>query len=117
MDIDTLAPGDDFVRTVDARLGACDALVAVIGRGWIAQTDSLKNERDFIRTEVGAALRRGVLVLPILMDGVEMPAADSLPNDMRPLSERHALPIVDAYFEQGMERLLGALERVKTAKA
>jgi hypothetical protein len=115
MDVDTLAPGEDFFKTVEDRLGSCDALVAIIGRAWVAQTDSLKNAKDFIRVEIAAALSRGVLVLPVLVEGVEMPAAESLPDDLLPLTQRQALPIVDAYFEEGMGRLVGALEKARAA--
>lgn len=44
-----------------------------------------------------------------------MPEAESLPEDMKELAERQALPVVDAYFEEGMSRLLGALGKAKAA--
>jgi hypothetical protein len=34
MDIDTIQPGDDFVEAIERAIGSCDAVVAVIGKGW-----------------------------------------------------------------------------------
>ena len=79
-----------------------------------AQAGELRNSKDFVRIEIGAALRRGVFVLPVLVDGVPMPAAEALPQELGALTARQALPIVDAYFEEGMSRLLGALDKART---
>ena len=32
MDVDSIKPGIDFVQTIEERVGACDVLVAVIGK-------------------------------------------------------------------------------------
>jgi hypothetical protein len=39
MDIDTIEPGVDFSRVVDEHVGACDVLIALIGRQWAAIAD------------------------------------------------------------------------------
>ena len=39
MDIDTIAPGLDFVEAIENAVGPCDVLLAVIGRQWRTSTD------------------------------------------------------------------------------
>ena len=35
MDVDSVDPGEDFVKTVEETVGSCDVLIAVIGKGWL----------------------------------------------------------------------------------
>ena len=38
-DVDNIAPGLDFVEVLTERVASCDALVAVIGKDWLASVD------------------------------------------------------------------------------
>jgi hypothetical protein len=35
MDVDTMEPGEDFVRAIEYAVGSCDVLIAVIGKLWL----------------------------------------------------------------------------------
>ena len=35
MDVDSIAPGLDFVRVLEKHLGQCDIVLTVIGKGWL----------------------------------------------------------------------------------
>jgi hypothetical protein len=64
-------------------------MVPIIGRTWL-ETDSkgrlrIHDERDFVRNEIGAALKRDIAVLPVLVDGAEMPREEELPVDLAQL--------------------------------
>ena len=39
-DVDTIEPGQDFVRAIETRLGECRVFLALIGRGWLDARDS-----------------------------------------------------------------------------
>ena len=96
MDIDDIAPGLDFVRVLDEHVAECDALLAVIGKGWIDASDAkgarrLDDPNDFVRIEIAAALSRGKRVIPVLVGDARMPRADELPEELRPLSRRNAV--------------------------
>ena len=85
MDVDSIKPGIDFVQTIEERVGACDVLVAVIGKRWLSAADEegrrrLDNPDDFVRVEVCTALKRGVRVIPVLVEGALMPPASQLPE-------------------------------------
>lgn len=97
MDVDSIPPGEDFVAILEAEVAACDVLLALIGRGWLAAIDEtgqrrLDNPADFVRIEVGAGLAQGKRVIPVLIDTVAMPRNDELPEDLKPArpAERRA---------------------------
>ncbi|MGZ8269357.1 MAG: toll/interleukin-1 receptor domain-containing protein, partial [Burkholderiales bacterium] len=77
MDVDTIAPGEDFVRTIRESLAKTDTLLAVIGREWL-QKDAAGARRidapeDHVRTEIAIALAGGTTVIPVLVGGASMP--------------------------------------------
>ncbi|MGC2577178.1 MAG: toll/interleukin-1 receptor domain-containing protein, partial [Terrimicrobiaceae bacterium] len=78
MDVDNLDPGVDFVDAIEESVGSCDVLIAVIGKHWLISSDEegrrrLDNPEDFVRIEIATALKRGVRVIPVLVDGALMP--------------------------------------------
>jgi hypothetical protein len=65
-----------------------------------------------VRKEVGAALQRGIPVIPIFVDEAQMPSTDALPGDLRDLSFRIGLDVRHAYFDEDMDRLVRKLKEV-----
>jgi hypothetical protein len=117
MDIDGIALGDDFVKTIEKRISECDVLIAVIGAHWLTSTDQqdgrrLDNPEDYVRMEIATALRRDIRVIPVLVDGASMPRSADLPDDLEPLVRRHALRISDTGFDDDCRRLVAAIEQV-----
>lgn len=117
MDVDGLEPGMDFHEVLNARVSACDALIAVIGRDWLDARDGdgrrrLDEPDDFVRIEVAAGLDRNVRVIPVLVDGARMPRAEELPEALKPLARRNAAEISHMRFSADVERLAGVLERI-----
>ena len=120
MDVDSLKPGIDFVKTIEERVGACDVLVAVIGKRWLSAADEegrrrLDDPEDFVRVEVGTALKRGVRVIPVLVEGALMPQASQLPEDLKPLARRNALSVGHDRFRADSERLIDSVGEVLEA--
>ncbi len=98
-DIDSIPPGIDSHRYLDQQVAQCTAFLVVIGEGWLEQIDRLRDENDFVRIEVAAALRREhIRVIPVLVQGVAMPKRAILPRPMQPLSRRNAVEIPYAHF-------------------
>ena len=56
MDVDSIAPGLDFVRVLEEHLGQCDIVLTVIGEGWLDARPRLDNPQDFVRIEIETAL-------------------------------------------------------------
>lgn len=117
MDVTGIEAGTDFVETIDAAVGGCDVLIAVIGPEWARCADNAGHRRlelanDFIRLEVGSALKRKVRVVPILVEGALMPAGDDLPEDLQSLTRRQAVELRDSRWDADVEDLIASLERI-----
>jgi formylglycine-generating enzyme required for sulfatase activity len=116
MDLDQIEPGEDFVQVIEEAVGACDILLALIGRNWLASHDEtgrrLDNPNDFVRLELGAALARGVSVIPVLVQGAQMPRPPDLSEDIRPLTRRQAFELSDRRWRHDVDQLVERLERV-----
>ena len=116
MDVDNLPPGIDFVEAIEKSVGACDVQLVVIGKRWLMARDDkrrrrLDNPEDFVRLEIATALKRGIRVIPVLVDGASMPRAGELPEDLKSLTRRQALAVSHDRFRADAERLVGAVER------
>jgi hypothetical protein len=117
MDVTGIGPGADFTRVIQDRVGACHALVAVIGNEWLMMADENKRRRlflenDYVRHEIATALSRNIPVIPVLVRNASMPSAESLPPDLAPLSFRNAIEITDPDFDHDVGRLIEGLEQV-----
>ena len=118
IDVDNIPAGLDFVDVLSERVGRCDALVAIIGRNWLASADKTNLRRlddltDFVRIEIEAALDRNVPVIPVLVDGAVMPQADDLPDGLKKLARRQGIQISHTRFDADAERLTDALTRIE----
>ena len=117
MDIDAIALGEDFVEAIETTVAKCDVLIAVIGNNWLTSKDDegnrrLDNPEDFVRMEIGVALKRKIRVIPVLVDGALMPQSTDLPEDLKPLVRRNALLITETGFDGDCQRLATAIEQV-----
>jgi hypothetical protein len=124
-DVDSIQLGDDFVEVITRAVGSCDVLLALIGDDWLTITDEhgrrrLDDPDDFVRLEIEAALTRRVRVIPILVEGAQMPRADELPDSLVKLVRRQALELSPTRFEADTSRLLKVLDmtlaEVRTAQ-
>ena len=115
-DVDSIAPGEDFVERITTAVASCDVLLALIGDQWLTVADEggrrLDDPKDFVRVEIEAALARNVRVVPVLVDGAAMPEAEQLPPSLAPLSRRQALELSPQRFDFDTNRLLDALDKM-----
>src|SRR5512147_724040 len=117
MDVDSISPGQDFPSIVEARVAECDALLALIGRGWLTATDEagrrrLDNAEDFVRIEIATALTQAKRVIPVLIDDAPMPQSEDLPEVLKPLVRRQATRLSHERFKADSDRLIRAIRQV-----
>lgn len=114
MDISGIDAGEDFVQRIDAAIQSCDALIAVIGDQWLSDGGMrrIDDPGDFVRAEISSALQRGIPVVPVLVEGADMPSARDLPEPLKPLATRNALELSDARWAYDVERLISSLEKI-----
>lgn len=115
-DVDSIDLGEDFGAAISDAVGECDVLLALIGPDWLTVTGPDGNRRlddaqDFVRIEIEAALARNVLLVPILVEGVNMPRAADLPPSLAPLVRRQALELSPNRFAADTSHLLDVIER------
>lgn len=111
MDIQDIAPGQDFADAIEKTISACQVVVVIIGPHWVADLKQRIGGDDFVRHEVSVALRRKVTVIPVLVGGSAMPSAAELPESLAALSRRQAVEIRDARFEDDAKVLVEALRQ------
>ena len=114
-DLDTLVPGADFAKVIADQVASCDALIAVIGKGWLTARDGDGHRRidqpgDLVKAEIREALARDKLVIPALVEGASIPKAADLPPDIAALAARNAIEISDSRFDYDTERLIRAVQ-------
>jgi hypothetical protein len=114
-DIDSTAPGADFAEVINQTIVRCDAVVAVIGRDWAPasrrgrQRRPFDDPQDWVRREIAAALERNIRVVPVLVEGAQIPSPDQLPDDVKPLTRRHAVELSETAWTPQLDRLIDAL--------
>ena len=116
MDVDAIEPGVDFVARIESAVASADVFLAVLGRSWATVTDAngrrrLDDPGDYVRLEVGAALRRKMTVIPVLVGGAQMPAPEELPEELAPLTRRNALVLSDLEWRAGIAKLVAVLRK------
>ena len=119
MDVDTIAPGEDFSQAISQAVSRCDLLLALIGPNWLGVSDPggrrrLSNAHDWVRREIGTALSRGIKVIPVLIDEARMPQVEDLPGELSSLASRNALRIDHETFSTDISRLLDSIRNTLT---
>lgn len=114
LDVEAVAPGEDFTEAITSVLRTADAVAVVIGPAWLTAAAGQGERRlddpdDHVRREILMALESEARVVPVLVDGARMPNARDLPEDIRSLAYRTAVVVSDIRFEHDMLRLLDAL--------
>jgi hypothetical protein len=113
-DVSAVAAGRDFTVEIDAALASSDAVLAVIGPGWLGAATPDGRPRlfqpdDFVRRELVAALGTDIPVVPVLVGGAALPSADQLPAELAGLARRQAVVVRDEAFHGDVEVLLQSL--------
>jgi FtsH-binding integral membrane protein len=116
IDLDSIEPGLDFAEVIEDALNSSAVMVALIGQHWATLTDEsgarrLDNPGDYVRFEIKTALRRGVRVIPVLIDGAKPPRQQDLPADLHKLARLNALELSYDRYQYDSGRLLGLIQQ------
>lgn len=116
MDVENLKAGQRFDKELERSLAQTDVFLAIIGPRWVEllAARQASGERDLVRDEIVAALKRGVTVIPVLIEGATLPRVEELPEDIREilLHHRHTLS-----HEQFARDVSGLVEAIRFARA
>ena len=120
MDVHAVA-GIDFVAEIERAVGSSGRCSQSSARG-MATADGagqrrLDNPRDFVRLEIGGALKRGIPVVPVLVDEARLPGPGDLPDEFEPLVRRNAVVLRDSRWDADFEDLARSVQRLIQAQA
>lgn len=120
IDLDGIEYGADFVETLERQLSDCKVLLALIGPDWLGVKNQrgerrIDDENDFVRIEVASGLRRGVRIVPVLIDGAALPRTAELPAELHGLVRRQAMQLDYGRFNADVRRLCETLKPILAA--
>ena len=116
MDIDSIPPGVDFEQHIRDEIRRSDVILVMIGDNWLDDRPGTNRRRidepdDFVRLEIENALALpNVRIIPVLVEGAQMPPADELPASIHQLARLHAFELSDHRWSSDVERLARTIE-------
>lgn len=116
-DVEAIDGGTDFVRAIEKALAGARVMLVLIGNTWSSERTAdgarrLDDPRDFVRLEIATALAAELPVVPVLVEGVEMPGEELLPRDLKALARLQAVELSEARWEYDTGRLVETVSRV-----
>jgi hypothetical protein len=111
LDIKDIDGGIEFPVALDEAINSSEVVLVLIGSRWLDAKDEqgmrrLENTDDFVRQEVARSLAGRARVIPLLLDGTQLPASYRLPVDLQPLTTRQALELRNSHWDEDFARLL-----------
>jgi hypothetical protein len=88
-------------------------VVAIVGASWLSGI--LNHPDDPVRAEIEAALKHGIAVIPVVVDGASMPGPDALPSELKYFGLNTGTVYTNsARLDSDMEQLVEWLESYLT---
>jgi hypothetical protein len=121
MDIDSIPPGVDFEQHIRHEIKRSDVVLVMIGDNWLDSRPGSNRRRvdeddDFVRLEIESALATpSVRIVPVLVEGAQMPPSVELPESIHQLARLQAFELSDHRWTSDVERLARTIERPGTA--
>lgn len=114
VDVNRIQGGDAWKAVLDNALTKANILIALIGPDWAGPKPDggfrINDPDDTLREEVARALRHpSRAVLPILVRDAQLPPAEALPEDVRPILDLQALPLRMASWDQDLRAISDVL--------
>jgi tetratricopeptide (TPR) repeat protein len=91
LDESSIGPGEDFRRRIEAAMKEATVVVAVIGSSFpkdLGPVPGAEDPVDFMVWELDLAIRLGRRVIPVLVNGADVPSVTRLPPSLRELARR-----------------------------
>jgi hypothetical protein len=105
--------GDASAVKPENAIVEADVVLAVIGARWtvVRKQQGLNGSPDAVAAELVAALRRGQLVIPVLVDGAGLPSRSELPEPLAELAGKRAVIVGTDSFTSDSFQLISEIER------
>ena len=112
IDHESIEAGSHFENIIRIELSKTKVFLCVIGPSWLKVRNEesgqrrLDEEKDFVRREIEIALRDGIHVIPVCVEGARMPLHSSLPPTIAPLADLNAFFITQDDIEYNIAKLI-----------
>jgi hypothetical protein len=121
IDVDMHA-GTKFPALLEKRLSECKVMLVLIGPDWLNARDDqgqrrLDNPDDWVRLEISHALKRDITVIPVRVNGAELPAKAALPDDIRGLLDYQAVSVTTSSFRNDMGGLVRDIRSIPSPRS
>jgi formylglycine-generating enzyme required for sulfatase activity len=126
IDIEGLSLGIDYTQVIDAHLEGCEVMLALIGPHWLQEIqkraaahsqdgDAENHEPDWVRTELTRALLRNIPVVPVLIEGAQLPLKKDLPAELKGLRNRNGMELHPKFFDHQTNHLVREIGKIINA--
>src|SRR5262245_9804281 len=119
MDVDNIPFGTDFREHIRETLQASDLLVAIVGPQWLGSRGQsrIKDSTDPVRIEIETALQARLPIVPVLVDGTDMPQPSDLPEALEKFCYLNAAAVASGRdFHHHVDRLIRSIDQILSAK-
>jgi hypothetical protein len=111
-DVDPAPYGGNLTQAITAAVASCDAFVLLIGQHWMAVTgEGLHDPNDYVRVALESAMARGVLIIPVTIDGARMPVNGELPPSLASMAGQPSFEVTMRNFDADTGGLLRVLDQ------
>jgi CHASE2 domain-containing sensor protein len=123
MDRAAIDAGDIWPREIEAASAGCGVMLVLIGMGWLDVRKSdgtrrLDDPQDWVRREVTAGLGNArCVVVPVLLDGADMPRCEDLPEPLKLLAECNAITFTGEDLDAEIDRLIESVQGGRVREA
>jgi hypothetical protein len=115
MDLDETRFGQKWREQLTEAIAQADAMLVMIGPGWLTADDDSGRRRldqsdDEVVREIALGLRRGIPLIPVMIDGTPVPQRSQLPKQIREMFDHQVAPLHNARFDAESQALLDVLD-------
>ncbi len=110
--------GEDFDRVLENALRESKVVVVLIGPNWLYEDGTgekpsrLFDEGDWVRREIEIAIQLDKEIIPVLLDGVQIPRAAQVPESMERFCKKQIHKLDDERWSYDVGRLVSRLESI-----
>ena len=92
LDVHDIRAGSNWVEVLNQSGSDARVLLVLIGDEWMQADEHgqvrLFDKNDWVRKEIESGLDQKLIAIPVLFNGVQMPAAQNLPVSLQPITVR-----------------------------
>ena len=115
LDHESIEAGSRFEDVIISELNKTKVFLCLVGPSWLKIHDNetgkrrLDMEGDFVRREIEVAIRDGIHIIPVCVEGASIPKKTSLPNSINSLPDFNASFISQDNIEEGITKLVNTI--------